>query len=197
MVLKDINIIAAVDENNCIGKDGKIPWHCSEDLAHFKKTTTGHAVIMGRKTFDSLDAPLPNRFNIVLSRKNFWDLRNGWLKYVGKHENLEIATSLMRAFEMCCRKGFEKVFVAGGEEVYGQALNYTQTIYLTRIHGECDYQGDAFFPVDLDKDPAWDLVSNIPIVDNVPYLDTKGRFAIYERTDSCPSKEYRIDLWDG
>ncbi|MFT4867848.1 MAG: dihydrofolate reductase [Candidatus Nanohaloarchaea archaeon] len=125
-------IIAAVTENRVIGKDGDIPWHFPEDLKHFKEKTTGHSVIMGRKTYFSLPEdyrPLPNRKNIVLSRSNP-DLP----------ESVELAESLEEAWE----KAGQKAFIIGGSGVYEQTLEEADKMVLTRIHEE--YEGDTYFP---------------------------------------------------
>jgi dihydrofolate reductase len=138
----DIAIIVAIAENRVIGKSGSIPWHYPEDLAHFKKTTTGHPVIMGRRTFEGifrrLDQPLPNRVNIVLSesRKEFPD---GVLHATTIDEALNIAE---RYTEEEAR-----VFVIGGQSVYDQFMPLADQMIISRIPEE--YDGDTHFP-------AWD-----------------------------------------
>lgn len=127
-------IIAAVAENNVIGKDGDIPWHYSEDMKHFKQKTTGNTVIMGRKTFQSLPdsfKPLPDRQNIVLTRSDFSP----------QSESVTVANSLDEAW---VRANNEKVFIIGGEGVYEQSLEQTDKMILTEIKGE--YEGDTYFP---------------------------------------------------
>jgi dihydrofolate reductase len=128
-------IIAAVAENRVIGKDGDIPWHFPEDLKHFKQKTTGHSVIMGRKTYFSLPEayrPLPNRKNIVLSRSNP-DLP----------ESVKLANSLDEAWELAREFG-EKAFVIGGAGIYSQTLEEADKMILTEVHKE--YDGDTYFP---------------------------------------------------
>lgn len=129
-------IIAAVSENNVIGKDGDIPWHIPEDMEHFKQKTTGHAVIMGRKTFESLPEnfrPLPDRKNIVLTRSGLKE----------KPGEVAEASSLEEGFEIA--EGFsDKAFVIGGESVYRESLEEADKLLLTRIHEE--YDGDTYFP---------------------------------------------------
>jgi dihydrofolate reductase len=128
-------IIAAVAENRVIGKDGDIPWHFPEDLKHFKQKTTGHSVIMGRKTYFSLPEayrPLPNRKNIVLSRSNP-DLP----------ESVKLANSLEEAWELA-REFSEKAFVIGGAGIYSQTLEEADKMILTEVHKE--YDGDTYFP---------------------------------------------------
>lgn len=121
-----INIIAAMDPNNVIGVDNKLPWHLSEDLARFKQLTTGHPVIMGRKTWESLPKkPLPDRFNIVVSRKPHTEL------------NLPVdvlhSDSLQAALTYCRFLKTEEVFIIGGEKVYYQSMGLAHRIYLTRV----------------------------------------------------------------
>ncbi|WEL19183.1 dihydrofolate reductase [Candidatus Nanohalococcus occultus] len=129
-------IIAAVSENRAIGKDGEIPWQIPEDLKHFKEKTTGHPVIMGRKTFESLPEshrPLPGRTNIVLSRSGFDHTK----------ESVRSANSLDEAYQIADELA-EKAFVIGGASVYRQALKDADRMILTEIHER--YEGDTFFP---------------------------------------------------
>lgn len=126
-------IIAAMDEEKAIGKNGEIPWHYAEDLKHFKQKTTNNSVLMGRKTYESLPEdfrPLPDRNNIILSRSN---LELG--------ESVEIVNSLEEAYEAV---NDEKIFIAGGASVYKQVLPDADKMVLTRIPGTHD--GDTFFP---------------------------------------------------
>lgn len=128
-------IIAAVSENRVIGKDGDIPWHHPEDLKHFKEKTTGHSVIMGRKTYFSLPEdyrPLPNRKNIVLSRSK-----------PKLPEDVELANSLEEAWDIAEEFG-DKAFIIGGANIYEQTLDKADKIVLTKIHEE--YEGDTYFP---------------------------------------------------
>ena len=137
-------IIAAMDEEKAIGKDGEIPWHYSEDVKHFKEKTTGHSVLMGRKTYESLPKdfrPLPGRENIVLTRSD-----------PNLDESVEIVNSLSEAYEAAENK---KLFIAGGASVYEQTLREADKMILTHIPGTHD--GDAFFP-DWNKD-NWELIS--------------------------------------
>lgn len=128
-------IIAAVAENGVIGNDGDVPWHYSEDLKHFREKTTGHPVVMGRKTYFSLPddyQPLPDRKNIVLSRSNP-DLP----------EEVALAQSLDEARDIASKHD-EKVFIIGGAGVYEQALDEADRMILTEIHEEVE--GDTCFP---------------------------------------------------
>jgi dihydrofolate reductase len=126
-----ISLIAAVSENGVIGKDGKLPWYIPEDLKHFKKLTTGNVVIMGRKTYESLIKPLPNRVNIVITREK------------GKTFNGCITVN---SIEEAIRKaGNDKeIFIIGGGEVYKKSLKFANKVYLTKIHKHIE--GDTYFP---------------------------------------------------
>ena len=123
-----------------IGKDGKMPWHLPEDLAHFKKTTLGHPVIMGRKTWDSLPArfrPLPGRLNVVISsdavtREN--------LRKIGSSP----AQNLREALSICEQSGHHEVWVMGGAQIYAQALPWAHKLVVTEI--DAAFEGDAFAP---------------------------------------------------
>jgi dihydrofolate reductase len=126
-----ISIVVAISENNAIGKNNQLLWHLSADLKHFKEITSGHTIIMGRKTYDSIGKPLPNRRNIVISRNT--DLILPGVEVVGSvHEALALCTSE------------KEVFMIGGAEIYKQSLPITQKIYLTTVHQT--FEADAFFP---------------------------------------------------
>ncbi len=129
-------IIAAVARNRVIGKDGRIPWHISEDFRHFKRATTGHAVIMGRKTYESLGRPLPERVNIVLSRS----------MPLPDDKRYMVASSIEKALALCERAGAEKAFIIGGAEVYKEALEKRMPEKLIITELKEAYEGDAFFP---------------------------------------------------
>lgn len=124
-------IIVAIAENGVIGKDGKLPWHLPSDLQHFKKTTMGYPLLMGRKTFQSIGRPLPGRDNIVLSR-------NEDLKIPG----CICCSTLSKAIDAC--KDHEKVFIIGGADIFALTLPITDTILVTALKREVD--GDVFFP---------------------------------------------------
>ncbi len=129
-----VTFVVAAAANNAIGKDNQLLWKLPTDLKHFKTITSGHTIVMGRKTFDSMGKPLPNRRNIVITRNP--DL---------KIEGAEVTQSLAEVLERCKKDG--EVFVIGGAEIYKEALERTNRIYLTRVHKAFD--GDAYFP-DLD-----------------------------------------------
>jgi dihydrofolate reductase len=127
-----ISIIAAIAENNVIGKDNKLIWHLPADLKHFKELTSGHHIIMGRKTWESIGKkPLPDRTSIVITRdKNY------------KAEGCILVHSLDEA--LAAAKEQEEVFVIGGAEIYKQAMDKADKLYITRVHHKFD--GDTFFP---------------------------------------------------
>ncbi|MGH3649962.1 MAG: dihydrofolate reductase [Acidimicrobiia bacterium] len=127
-----IVIVAAVGRNGVIGADGGLPWRIPEDLARFKQLTMGHALVMGRATFESIGRPLPGRTNIVLTR------RPGW-----SHDGVVAAGSLDDALAIAASSGGD-VFVAGGAEVYGQAMSMADRLELTEVDAEPD--GDTWFP---------------------------------------------------
>ena len=126
-----ISIIVAVAENNAIGYDNHLLWHISEDLKRFKSITTGHHIILGRKTYESVGKPLPGRINIVISRQENYTV-DGCLVAKSIEDALLIA------------KDDSEVFIIGGGEIYKQALSITDKIYLTRVHA--GFAGDTFFP---------------------------------------------------
>lgn len=125
-------IVAAVGRNGVIGVDGRLPWRIPKDLARFKRLTMGHALVMGRATFESIGRPLPGRTNIVLTRNHDWS-----------HEGVEVAGSLDEAIEIASSRG-QDLFVAGGSEVYRAALDVADSMELTEV--DADPEGDTWFP---------------------------------------------------
>ncbi len=130
-------IIVAMTPDRLIGKGGALPWHEPEDLKHFKQTTMGHAIIMGRKTFDSIKRPLPGRRNIVITRG----------KEVGAAHSttLDVVHSLDEAIELCRSRGEEKAFIVGGAQIYEQALSIADEMIITFIE-KPGLTGDTYFP---------------------------------------------------
>ncbi|MDN3579887.1 dihydrofolate reductase [Mucilaginibacter flavus] len=124
------SIIVATAKNNAIGKDNKLLWYLPNDLKHFKDVTTGHSVIMGRKTFESVGKPLPKRRNIVVTRQAI------------SIEGCEVVTSIEAALALCADE--DEVFIVGGAEIYKQSVPLTDRIYLTKV--DQDFEGDTFFP---------------------------------------------------
>lgn len=138
---QEITLIAAASENNVLGKDNQLIWHISDDLKRFKQFTQGHAIIMGRKTFESLPKALPNRTNIILTRNSDF-----------KAENAHVVSSPEAALALA--KEDPTPFIIGGGEIYRLFLPWAHKIELTRIHK--DFEGDAFFP-EIDS-KQWKLV---------------------------------------
>ena len=134
-----INIIAAIGKNNrAIGKAGALLWRIGDDLKRFKTLTTGHTVIMGRKTFDSIGKPLPNRTNIVITRNSNF-----------KPDGVVVAKSLEEAIRLAQTLAHgnnknQEIFIIGGGEIYAQAIPLCEKLLLTEV--ESDAEGDAFFP---------------------------------------------------
>ena len=126
-----ISLIAAAARNNVIGKGNALPWDLPADLKHFRETTAGHTVIMGRKTFESIGRPLPKRRNVVITRQPDYN-----------PEGVEVVSSLETAITMI--PDGEEAFVIGGGEIFKQALPLADRVYLTRV--EADVAGDAYFP---------------------------------------------------
>ena len=126
-----ITIIAAAASNHALGKDNKLIWHLSKDLQHFKTLTNGHAVIMGRKTFESMPRALPNRTNIVITRQSDYQA-----------ENITVTSSLSEALTIA--KDDPRPFIIGGGEIYKEAMSIADEIELTRVHA--DFEADTFFP---------------------------------------------------
>lgn len=156
-----VSLIVATDRNNGIGVNNTLPWRLPEDLAFFKRTTSGHPIIMGRKTFDSIGRPLPNRRNIAVTRNPDW-----------AHEGVERAGSLDEALKLA---GDGEVFVIGGAQIYIDAIKRADRLIVTEI--DAVYPCDAFFP---EIDPAqWKEVSREPhqSVEN----GWAYSFVIYER----------------
>ncbi|WP_316830052.1 dihydrofolate reductase [Pedobacter aquatilis] len=141
-----LSIAVATGENFEIGKNNQLLWHMPADLKFFKQTTSGHTVIMGRKTFDSVGRPLPNRRNIVITRDTKL-----------KIDGVEVVNSLAEALKITANED-KPVFIVGGAEIYRQALPETDTLYLTTIHHTFD--ADTFFP-EIDKN-EWKIISSEP-----------------------------------
>ena len=138
-----VTLIAAASENNIIGKDNKLIWRLSDDLKHFKELTKGHFVIMGRKTFESMPKALPNRTNVIITRKTDY-----------KVENAIVVNSLEKALKVA--ENDNQPFIIGGGEIYKLSMEIADRIELTRVH--TSIEGDTSFPeIDLEK---WQEVKN-------------------------------------
>ena len=129
--MRKISIIVAMSENSVIGLNNQLPWHISEDLKNFKKTTLNHCVIMGRKTYESIGKPLKDRRNIVISRSKSLLI-----------DGVEVVNSLDRAISIV--DDSSEIFIIGGEQIYTISLPMATHLYVTKVNGE--YKGDAFFP---------------------------------------------------
>jgi dihydrofolate reductase len=128
-----VSLIVAVSENGVIGKQGGIPWHLPEDLKLFKQTTMGHTLIVGRKTYESIGRPLPGRNMIVLTRQQDYQA-----------EGCQVVDGVEQALAMAELQGENEAFIAGGAQVYAQALPLAERIYWTQVHAEVE--GDTTFP---------------------------------------------------
>ena len=136
-----IAMVWAMSENRVIGRNNKLPWHLPNDLKYFKQLTTGKPVIMGRKTYESIGRPLPNRVNIVLTRDTQF-----------KADGIKVVHTLDDAIELAEAEGLisgaEEVIIMGGEEIYRLAMPIADRLYVTLVHAHVD--GDAWFPeIDL------------------------------------------------
>lgn len=139
-----IIMIAAVAENNALGKDNELVWHLPNDFKRFKTLTSGHHIIMGRKTFESFPKPLPNRTHIIITRqKNY------------QAEGCIIVDSIEKALTICPKD--EDSFIIGGGEIYTLGLAYTDKIEITRVHSS--FEADVYFPEINKKD--WELEKNV------------------------------------
>jgi len=141
---KTITIIVAAAENNAIGKDNDLIWSLPDDLKRFKKLTSGHSIIMGRKTFDSFPGLLPNRKHIIISKKSE--------DYFP--ENVVVVNSIEKALKVC--NDDENPFIIGGGQIYKLAMDYSDKIELTRVHAE--FEADTFFP-EINEN-KWKLISS-------------------------------------
>lgn len=133
-----ISFIVAVSENNAIGKNNTLPWHMPEDLKFFKRTTMGKPVIMGRKTFESMDKPLPGRLNVVLTTNKGYKAPEGVLVY----------NNINSAIEHLQQENVEESFIVGGGQIFAETMDLADRMFVTRI--ACTVpDADAFFP-DID-----------------------------------------------
>jgi dihydrofolate reductase len=142
--MKEIVIVAALGKNNAMGLNNTLPWHLPKDFAHFKSLTSGHSLIMGRKTLESLPAKLKNRDHIVVTNNP---------NYKPKFEVEHIAYSLEQAIALT---GDQKVFIAGGAQIYAQALPLATEMVLT--HVDHPFEADTFFPEFSDQ--QWKIQSS-------------------------------------
>ncbi|MBV1923343.1 MAG: dihydrofolate reductase [Flavobacteriaceae bacterium] len=139
-----ITLIAAAGENNELGKDNDLVWHLPDDFKRFKQLTTGHHIIMGRKTFESFPKPLPNRTHVVITRNPNY-----------KKEGAVVTNSMESALEIA--KNDNEIFIIGGGEIYTLGLDFATKIELTRVHASFDV--DTYFPEIPSKD--WKLTDEV------------------------------------
>lgn len=136
-----ITVIAAVAENNALGKENQLLWHLPDDFKRFKTLTSGHYIIMGRKTFESFPKPLPNRTHVIISRQANY-----------QPEGCIVVNSLEQAIEACPKT--EEVFIIGGGEIYRQSIAVADKLDLTKVHAS--FEADTHFP---EIDPSqWQLI---------------------------------------
>lgn len=146
--MKEINVIVAMTKDRVIGKDGTLPWHLSEDLKLFKAHTSGNIVIMGRKTFDSIGRPLPNRRNIVVSKSIQEDEKAAGVEYFPDLDHALAAA----------QEGDGRIFIIGGASIYHQMIERADRLYISLVDG--DFEGDTYFPEI--KDDVWKVVKTEP-----------------------------------
>jgi dihydrofolate reductase len=159
---KHITLVVAMDAQRGIGVDNQLPWHLPEDLAHFKRVTLGHPIIMGRKTFDSIGRPLPKRRNIVVTRNRDWS-----------HEGVDVAGSLQDAVALA---GDEQASIIGGAQIFTESMGIADRMIVTHI--DAVYRCETFFPT---IDPAvWSVTAREEhrSADGVAYA-----FVTYERKE--------------
>jgi dihydrofolate reductase len=165
-----LTLIVAVSENNVIGKDNNLIWHLKNDLQRFKALTSGHCIIMGRKTFESFPKPLPNRTHIVITRQLNYKVPEGVM----------VVSSLKAAIE--ASKEDPRPYIIGGGEIYKQALPYASIIELTRVHG--NFEGDTYFPeIDLNQ---WEEIKRERILKDENHA-CDFSFITYKRSSNKPS----------
>lgn len=126
--------MVAADPNGLIGADNRLPWHLPEDLKHFKALTTGNAIVMGRRTFDSIGRALPKRFNIVVTSRPAGEFPEG----------VAVAPGLSQACDLAQKQGYEQVFLIGGRRIFAEGLPLAHRLLLTRV--EQAFAGDVYLP---------------------------------------------------
>ena len=146
-----LSIIVAIAQNNVIGRDNQLIWHIPDDLKRFKQITTGHTIIMGRKTFESIGRVLPNRKHIVLSKNTKLNIES---------ENVKVLDNVNMLDKYISSE--EEAFVIGGDSIYKLLMPYVTKMYITRI--KQDFQGDAYFPEINSKE--WKIISRKPGIKN-------------------------------
>jgi dihydrofolate reductase len=136
--------IVAAAKNGVIGREGDLPWSIPEDMKWFRDRTKGHALIMGRKTFEAVEHPLPHRLNVVVTRQKNYIPNDG---KKAPNAPVHVVTTIEEGIAYCRERASQygnEIFIIGGGEIYHQSVKHVDTIYLTRIHR--DYPGDATYP---------------------------------------------------
>lgn len=149
-----ISLIVAASTNNAIGKNGQLLWHLPIDLKFFKDTTWGMPVVMGRKTFEAVNKPLPGRINIVITKQPGWTA-----------DNVTVVKDIDEALQKAGETNCNEIFIIGGGEIYKQTMDISDRIYMTRVHAELE--GDTYFPV-IDSS-KWELKNNIDFPTDVKH----------------------------
>ena len=162
-----VSAIVAAGHDNVIGKDNELPWYLPADLKFFKRTTSGHHIIMGRKCFESIGKPLPKRTNIILSRNPYYVV-----------SNCIVCTSIEEALSLAEEQEQEEVFIIGGGEIYKAAWEYLDRIYITEVDIKIEGENLTYFPEVDEKE--WNLISKD---DQQPdeRNEYKYSFLLYER----------------
>lgn len=140
-----ISHLVAADEHNVIGGNNKLPWHLPNDLKYFKNRTWGMPVIMGRKTYESVDKPLPGRKNIVITTNKQW-----------QRQGVFVSTNIDGAIDQALETDAKEIFIIGGGQIFSETISLVNRIYLTRVHAVVE--GDVFYP-EIDKQ-LWRLKSS-------------------------------------
>ena len=143
-----ISHLVAASENNVIGKDNDLPWNLPNDFKFFKNKTWGMPVVMGRKTYESMEKELPGRINIVITTSKEW-----------KRESVTVVHTIEEGVQKAEETDCKEIFIIGGGEIFKQSMNIVNRIYLTRVHTTIE-NGTAFYP-EFDKN-QWQLVSEDP-----------------------------------
>ncbi|MBR1950037.1 MAG: dihydrofolate reductase [Bacteroidales bacterium] len=166
-----LSLIVAVAQNNAIGRNNELLWHISEDLKYFKSTTTGHPVIMGRKTYESIGRPLPGRRNIVLTRGTLEipPVKNP------QTTSMEVVNSLDEVYAIA--QSDEEFFVMGGGMLYNETFGKADFLYLTKIYAIAE-DADTFFPEVDEKE--WDVVRESQLLHDEEN-DIDFKFIVYKR----------------
>lgn len=162
-----ISMIVAYGKNWKIGINNQMPWHISEDFKNFKAITSGHHILMGRKTFESIGKPLPNRTSLVLSKSGF------------EHEGVETFNDVQEAFNFARKNGEEELFIIGGANIYESLFPYVDKMYLSVV--DYDKEADAYLkPIDFS---SWDLI------------EEKSYDAVLDENSSIKSPAWDFKVW--